>query len=198
MTVTETITMTRTSTVTRTISPTWSSTFTRTVTPTYTRTVTVTITVTWANAITLSKTESAGIVEIGDTVQYCISFTNVGANPATFEIWDTIPGPMEFLDCSQDSTGDCTISTPNANCLDYEGASPHSCRLISWHMINVPAGATGSVCFWVLVARLQTVDIYDPATEFFADIRDWYGKILNKWERGREINRNIRGPDRTD
>ena len=75
---------------------------------------------------------------MGDTVQYCISFTNVGADYATFHLWDTIPDVTNFLWC----TSGCTTSGAQGNNF-----------VVDWYIVNVPPGEWGSVCVWVELAR---------------------------------------------
>jgi hypothetical protein len=68
-------------------------------------------------------------------------------------------------------------------------------------MTNVPSGATGSVCFWVLVARLQTYNPLEHERNYFAGISGWFEKQFlgqNTGQKNTENLRNIRGPDRTD
>jgi len=77
---------------------------------------------------------------MGDTVQYCITFTNVGAGPATFDIWDTIPDVTNFIWCTEGCTAPSSGSQGNTYVVD-------------WHLTNVPAGASGTVCMWVQLER---------------------------------------------
>jgi hypothetical protein len=68
-------------------------------------------------------------------------------------------------------------------------------------MANVPPGATGSVCFWVLVARLQTAENLNQADGYFAGLFESLKKKLYRQYAGAEnveIKMNIRGPDKTD
>lgn len=197
---------TRTYTNTITVTP------SRTRTPTPTITATPTVTMTWVNAITLIKSQDCWVVTtppvtptqcevpLGDTVRYCIEFTNQGLGDATFEIWDTIPGPMDFLWCTTESDGtDCDINTFSSGaCFDYEGSPVHGCRVISWHMVAVPPGSVGSVCYWVLVARLQTAEKEKTTSEYFAFLDRWFDARAEKY--GLKVSRikaqeYIRGPD---
>jgi hypothetical protein len=91
---------------------------------------------------------------MGDTVQYCITFTNVGADYASFHIWDTIPDVTNFLWC----TSGCTTSGAQGNNF-----------VVDWYITNVPPGESGSVCVWVELARFP---YFKPGSmkEYFADI----------------------------
>ncbi len=156
---------------TRTATPSITRTVTLTVTPTFTRTATPTVTQTWVNAVVLVKSQDRDTVPLGETVQYCIEFTNAGENPATFNIWDTIPGPLDFLYCTENCTGPVTYDTgPLAD--QCPGSPGNDCRVINWTFTGVPAGATGSVCFWVLAARLQSVEFEILPGSFYAYIRE--------------------------
>jgi len=70
---------------------------------------------------------------------------------------------MDFLYCTENCSGPVTYTTDQC-----PGSPGDDCRVITWNLNNVPPGATGSVCFWVLVARLQTVEDPDYYREFFA------------------------------
>src|ERR1035437_5501381 len=151
-TYTPTITMTRTQTITLTSTYTYTPTYT----PSITVTPTSTITNTWVNAVNISKSEDKTQVPMGDTVQYCITFTNVGAGPATFDIWDTIPDVTNFLWCTEGCTAPSSGSQGNTYVVD-------------WHLTNVPAGASGTVCMWV---QLERWPYFRPGRlkEYFAEI----------------------------
>jgi len=141
-----------------TVTSTYTITLTHTLTATLTatNTPTPTVTETWVNAVELVKTQDKDQVPLGDTVQYCIQFTNVGENQANFTIWDTIPGPLDFLWCTENCDGPVTYDT-GALADQCPGSPGDDCRVISWQFVDVPPGASGQVCFWVLAARFQTV-----------------------------------------
>ncbi|MCE5300497.1 MAG: hypothetical protein LLG37_06465 [Spirochaetia bacterium] len=173
VTLSRTITMTWTPgpPVTYTFTPTITRSFTRTITPTRTVTVTFTgtftptfsatptVTNTWANAIQLAKSEDKQQVPFGDTVQYCLTFKNVGENPAAFTIWDTLPYEVDFLWCSE-----------SCNYFTWGDGK----RGVSWSFTNVPPGMSGSVCFWVQVARWP-LPYFKPKMyrEYFAYLKDF-------------------------
>ena len=174
------------STITKTYTNT--PTFTYTVTVTFTCTATPTVTNTYYINITLSKSEDKTQVPLGDTVQYCLSFTNSGPNVASFDLWDTIPDPMDFLYC----TDSCTVNTFTGGCPNSPGGN---CRVVTWHISGMQPGDVGTECFWVQAARLQT---YAPEQkEFFADVREKFMALLNGLcQTPDRYYRSIRGPDK--
>jgi uncharacterized repeat protein (TIGR01451 family) len=137
---TNTYTYTNTYTSTQTYTFTQTNTFsqTYTVTQTYSTTPTFTPTNTPMERITLQKSISKTEALIGDTLQYCITFNNVGSVVATFNIWDTIPAETDFLYCS------------GSVCSTYVNAGR---TIVNWTITGLPPGGNGSVCFFVRVAR---------------------------------------------
>lgn len=146
-------------------SPSFTPTFTRTPTPTYTVTNTTSPTFTKTNTVTatptvtqtmppmviaLTKTEDKTIVLLGDNVQYCLNYINNGTSPATFNVWDTIPAPMDFVSC----TGGCTQAG----------------TLLEWTITNLGVGNSGSVCFIVKVNRLP----------FLMEFKDYLAWIFDR------------------
>jgi len=145
-TITETATQTRTRTITATVTQTRTVGVTLTITMTATRTVTATPTITRTATpvqpnIQLTKTEDRTIMMLGETIQYCLNYTNSGAAPATFNIWDTIPDPMDFVSC----TGGCSQVG----------------NILVWTITNLGAGASGSVCFNARAARLPYLQTFE-------------------------------------
>jgi len=100
--------------------------------------------------IALTKTEDKTIVLLGDNVQYCLNYTNNGTSPATFNLWDTIPAPMDFVSC----TGGCTQAG----------------TLLEWTVTNLAVGNSGSVCFVVKVNRLP----------FLMELKDYLAWIFDR------------------
>jgi hypothetical protein len=133
-TVTGTITMTVTQSVTVTITRTITSTSTMTVTPTITNTPVL---------IQLNKSMSENPAMLGDVVTFYLSYTNGGGSAATFNIWDTVPYVMNYVSCSCNGASGCAACT-------VDGTN----RVVSWNLINVPAGGSGLVWFTASVFRL--------------------------------------------
>ena len=98
--------------------------------------------------IEMVKTANPMDATIGDTITYCIDFSNYSGAARTFNIWDTVPAIMTLQGCDGCSVnfyGDTTV--------------------VWWPINNLANGATGQVCFWVTVARLPYFEI---EKEFFA------------------------------
>ncbi len=176
ITMTKTATPTVTMTSTRTRIPTWTNsptevptgstitvTLTRTLSATLTPTMswtpsaTPTVTVTYVNIIALAKSEDCWDINcevpLGDTVIYCITFTNLLDQQASFTIWDTIPDAMNFVSASDGGqliTWNAAIVPPRTAPL----------RGIVWSLKDVPPVSQapynwGTVCFTVWVARIS-------------------------------------------
>jgi hypothetical protein len=75
---------------------------------------------------------------LGDVITYCLYYRNAGSSAASFRIWDTIPAVTDLVG------GDSGYTTVPSG----------SETIIYWDLASVPAGGTGSKCFWVRVARL--------------------------------------------
>jgi uncharacterized repeat protein (TIGR01451 family) len=82
---------------------------------------------------------------LGDTITYCLTFTNNGLAPASFTIWDTIPAVTDMVGCDNGSKGystGCGTMTFGSNVL------------VIWNIANVPVAGFDTVCFYVQVNRL--------------------------------------------
>ncbi len=144
---TATATHTNTHTFTNTHTATDTATHTATSTETFTATDTATATHTPYDRVSLHKSVSQTEALIGDTLQYCITFTNVGAVVTDLVIWDTIPYEVDFLFC-QGSV--CTTSSVT----DGNGL-PRT--VVQWEINGLEVGVSGSVCFLVRVARFPVI-----------------------------------------
>ena len=123
---TSTNTPTVTPSYTRTITPsnTPTPTLTVTATPTFTRTSTVSPT----PAMPLVKTSNLANATIGDTITFCIAYTNDSGATQTIKVWDTVSSFLTYIACNN--------------------ACTHAGSLVSWSVAGVAAGGSGSVCFW--------------------------------------------------
>jgi hypothetical protein len=69
-------------------------------------------------------------------------------------------------------------------------------------MVNVPAGATGQVCYTVLVARLQSTSWIEKAGKYLANLikqaRDWIAWTDTGQKSTAANLKDIRGPDKSD
>lgn len=98
--------------------------------------------------IEMLKTANPMDATIGDTITYCIDFSNYSGAARTFNIWDTVPAIMTLQGC-------------NGCSVNYYGDT----TVVWWPINNLANGAAGQVCFWVTVARLPYFEI---EKEFFA------------------------------
>ncbi|MCE5301372.1 MAG: DUF11 domain-containing protein [Spirochaetia bacterium] len=130
-TLTPTRTNSATFTMTRTASPGFSPTNTPTRTPTATATLPPVV-------IQLTKTENKTIVMLGETIQYCLNYTNASGATASFSLWDTVPSEMDYVNC----TGGCTTIVSGGR------------TIVKWDFTGIANGASGSVCFNARAARL--------------------------------------------
>ena len=149
---------------TSTDTPSVTPTSTPTVTPTSTRTVTPSATPTFSASPTpsmpLVKTSNLANATIGDTITFCIAYTNNSSATQTIKVWDTISSFLTYIACNNS----CTKSG----------------SVVSWSVAGVAAGGTGSVCFWGTVngypfmpelMQVQVAALRDEDLEFlFAPI----------------------------
>lgn len=89
-------------------------------------------------AIALTKTIDKTVATIGDTISYCIIYTNNASYTiTTLNIWDTIPAVTDFI------TGTAGFSTTGFT-------AP---VVVSWTLSSVAPSASATYCFTVRVAR---------------------------------------------
>ena len=77
---------------------------------------------------------------LGETITYCLLFTNIGSSAATFNIWDTIPAVTTYVGCDNGAKG-------------YASGCGKSGNLVIWN-VTAPAGGFDSVCFYTQVTSL--------------------------------------------
>lgn len=173
-----TITPTRTRTPSNT--PFYSPTFTRTYTLTYTRTLTPTPTRSFTaspivsatntpiasatttltpQAVPMTKSINVGSASIGDTITYCISWTNQSGGSTAISVWDTVPIVMAYLSCWAQS-GALTGCSYNPRVVLFNiGAS-------------VANGASGTVCFNAVITGYPWL----PGADLSANLAWWQGR----------------------
>lgn len=141
-TYTPTATATRTATPTQTITPSASptSTATSTITPTASPTATATPTRTASPSpspsptpkMQLTKTSNLSTATVGDTITFCLFYSNDSSAVATINVWDTVSTFLTYVGC-------------NSGCTPPGGPG----GVVSWSITGVPAlTGSGSVCFW--------------------------------------------------
>ena len=79
-------------------------------------------------AMQLVKSMSVAGAALGDTVTYCLAWTNNAAAAQTFDVWDTISTYISYLGC-------------------ISGCAKAG-NVVSWTIVGAAPGASGSVCFW--------------------------------------------------
>jgi hypothetical protein len=132
------------------------------VAPTATQTATAIASPTMTNTpvpVQLNKSMSENPAMLGDVVTFYLSYTNGGSGSATFHIWDTVPYVMNYVSCSCNGASGCAACT-------VDGAN----RVVSWNLINVPAGASGLVWFTARVVSLP----------FLMDEKNFYAYVNNE------------------
>jgi uncharacterized repeat protein (TIGR01451 family) len=90
--------------------------------------------------ITLVKSVAKNVYLLGETITYCLLFTNIGSSPATFNIWDTIPAVTTYAGCDNGTKG-------------YASGCAKSGNLVIWN-VTAPAGGFDTVCFYTKVTSL--------------------------------------------
>jgi hypothetical protein len=101
-------------------------------TPTPTATMTSTATPTATPSITpampLLKTVNVSAAILGDTVTFCINWTNDSTSVRTFNVWDSISTYISYLGC-------------------ISGCAKTG-QVVSWTVTSANPGDTGTFCFW--------------------------------------------------
>ena len=115
----------------------------------------VTLTAICLNQVSLRKSIDKTQVTIGDTITYCLTYTNEGNNTVTsYAIWDTIPYVTQFIGC----TGGCNW---------YVDAAGNT--VVYWIIPTINIGASGTVCFWV---RVYKYPYLETEKEIFAYLQE--------------------------
>ena len=112
-------------TITLTPTPTLTATPSFTFSPTLTRSPTITLTVTPQMALT--KSANVSQATIGDTITFCLNWSNDSGGTKIVNSWDSIPATLTYLGCSNSCTKTGSV--------------------VAWS-VNAAAGASGQVCFW--------------------------------------------------
>ena len=84
--------------------------------------------------INLAKSSNVSWAYIGDTVTYCLTYTNSTTSDMTTELWDTVPGNMVFVGC----TNSCDTQTFGIY------------NVVHWSLV-LGAGQYGTQCFYARV-----------------------------------------------
>ncbi len=104
-----------------------------------------TLTVGAASPIIAAKTANPTTVCEGDNVTFCITATNTGGSPYTFDIWDTVPSGLTYVNCDN-------------SCSQSGG-------VVSWTVTNLAASGEVTRCYW---ASADAVYFYEANKIFFA------------------------------
>jgi uncharacterized repeat protein (TIGR01451 family) len=100
-------------------------------TPTVTPTVTPVLTATPTPRMALLKTVNVSQAVLGDTITYCLDWSNDSSAPQTIVFWDTLDPVLTYL-----------------------GGSPapsQSGQTLTWNLGPQAPGNAGQACFWVRV-----------------------------------------------
>ena len=84
-----------------------------------------------AGPITLTKSSNVTTIAVGETLTYCLAWSNGDNTANPIVIWDTVPSVMNYQGCN---TG-CTFSG----------------GLVNWNLGSQAAFSSGSVCFWGVI-----------------------------------------------
>jgi uncharacterized repeat protein (TIGR01451 family) len=98
----------------------------------------------------MTKSENVTSATLGDTITYCITWTNNSGGPIDINIWDTVPITMAYLSCwaASGSLTSCNYSPRLAYFTVGTG---------------VAAGASGQVCFRAVVTGYPWTPGFDTA-----------------------------------
>lgn len=75
----------------------------------------------------VNKSADKTSMYVGDTVSFCLTTTNTGGSNYTFNMWDTVPAGLTYLDCSDSCT--------------YSGG------VVSWTITNLAGSSAVTRCF---------------------------------------------------
>lgn len=104
---------------------------TPTYTPSYTFTASPTVSPTVSQTVTprmgLTKTSNLATASIGDTLTFCLQWSNDASATTPINIWDSVSTYVTYLGCSNTCT--------------------KTAQTVAW-TFNAASGASGSVCFW--------------------------------------------------
>jgi uncharacterized repeat protein (TIGR01451 family) len=76
----------------------------------------------------LVKTINVPTANLGDTVTYCVNWTNNSSAAQSFNVWDTVPASITYLGCI-------------SGCAQSGG-------VVSWSLVGAAAATSGTFCFW--------------------------------------------------
>jgi uncharacterized repeat protein (TIGR01451 family) len=85
-------------------------------------------------SLNLAKSSNTTWAYVGDTITYCLTYTNASSNDMTTDLWDTVPGNMMFYGC----TNSCDTQAYGYN------------NVVHWNL-TIGAGQYGTVCFYARV-----------------------------------------------
>lgn len=88
----------------------------------------------------LTKSINKNVFTFGDTVTYCMAWSNTGTAPVAVTIWDTLAAVLTY------------IGSDN-------GGSPAAGNLVVWNLGTQPANSSGTVCVW---ARITAYPLLPP------------------------------------
>lgn len=100
-------------------------------TPTPTASPSATPSPTPTPAMALVKTVNVAQATIGDTITYCLAWSNGSNSTVPYRIWDSVPSVISYQGCSLG----CAVSA----------------GVVSWNF-SANAGTSGSLCFWGTVS----------------------------------------------
>jgi len=95
--------------------------------------------------IYMEKSASPMDAYVGDTITYCITYTNNTGASQAFNVWDTVPAVMTYVGC-------------NGCSVNYYGST----TVVYWP-ITAADGTYGTLCFW---ARITSYPMKDKNSEF--------------------------------
>jgi uncharacterized repeat protein (TIGR01451 family) len=88
----------------------------------------ITVTFTPTPSMPLVKTINVPSANVGDTVTYCLNWTNNSSAVQSFSVWDTVSPYITYMGCI-------------SGCAQ-------SGNVLSWNVVSAASGATGTFCFW--------------------------------------------------
>ena len=79
----------------------------------------------------LHKTVNTGVATFGDTLTYCLNWSNDSSASVNMLLWDTLPSVLTYVGCN----GGCTAAG----------------NYVNWNLGAKASGSSGQVCVWAKI-----------------------------------------------
>lgn len=123
----------------------------------------------WTAGLNVSKSADVTFAYIGDTVQYCLTYTNTTSADKDTHIWDSVPAHMIYVSC--DSGCDIVVDG--------------SYTIVHW-FLTIGAGYSGTVCFRAAVTGYP---YFPSGKDYLATLRQKETDLFAKLNKSHVMNK---------